>query len=172
MAHRRRRASERGAGFPVLADDCLVLDHGGGQLRAFAGYPGLRLWPDVLRAFAVPGSRIRHIAHDSMKRRVEAEPRQTVRVGPVSLKCIYILARPDRRDAGAIAVVPLSGRHALIELIRYAYRLDITDRQHLKGQLDQLVRACRLASVRVLAYPHDYSMLEEVRRTVLGDLRM
>ena len=43
-------ASLSAAGFPILSDDCLVIERDGRGFLARPFYPGARLWPDSVHA--------------------------------------------------------------------------------------------------------------------------
>lgn len=117
----------------ILTDDCLAIDIDivNGAAYAVPGYPGLRLWPGeaankLLRA--APASRV---AHYSRKRRVHrgALP---FHGRPSPLRALFLLSA--RAPAGA----PLSIRRCrasarLMGLLRFAYVLDVEDREGLAG---------------------------------------
>jgi hypothetical protein len=158
------------AGFPILSDDCLVLERRGQILVASPAYPGLRLWPDVLGALGV-GSGSTPVAHYTRKMRfAPGSSGLTYCAECVPLRQIYILSAEDA-DAvsGVVTTSLLSAREAFIELFKYTFRLDVRDRERLRQDLDRLT-AVAASGVRRLAFARDLARLAAVRQAVLEDL--
>ncbi len=97
-------------GYPVLADDAMVLERGPHGWRAQPSYPGLRLWPDSLDRLG-PSAEAIPLATGSSKSRV-AMPGMTEGGHPLSA-IVLIDRRPGpttgRRLAGAEAFSALWG---------------------------------------------------------------
>ena len=89
----------------------------------------------------------------------------------VALLRIYILAPPEEvGSAKAVNISPLPPREAFIELVRYAFKLDITDRERLSKEFECLDRVVALPLFYRLAFPRDLSLLSAVREAILEDL--
>lgn len=143
----------------LLADDVVRLQVAARQVLATPAYPGARLWPDVLDAFRV-ADRGRQLAPYSPKRRVLS--RQTAGGRSLPVARIYLLER-----ASALEVRPVSPRAALVELLKQAYRLDVTDAAMERRHFETLASACSSVPVHALAYPRDFRALEQVASAVL-----
>jgi hypothetical protein len=160
-------------GFALLTDDCLLLEERVGELFAIPSYPGLRLWGDVASVLFAHEPSASQVAHYTDKRRLGMN-NGWLRFCPdaVALMRIYILTPPEEvSHAHAIQLSPLPLREAFGELIRYAFRLDITDRERLREQFESLSRVVALPLVYRLAFPRDLSCLSAVREAILENLR-
>jgi hypothetical protein len=160
-------------GFALLTDDCLLLEERVGELFAIPSYPGLRLWGDVASVLFAHEPSASQVAHYTDKRRLGVN-NGSLRFCPdaVALPRIYILTPPEEvSHAHAIQLSPLPPREAFGELIRYAFRLDITDRERLREQFESLSRVVALPLVYRLAFPRDLSCLSAVREAILENLR-
>ena len=176
------------AGFPVVSDDCLVLqnqqdqqdqqDHST-QIGAVPAYPGVRLWDDSLEAVHGSTDTFPFVAHYADKRRVMFA--QRVGDFPLNtqpLRGIYLLMRAEEKEGrGGLPSIPktpriepLSCREAYTQLLPQLFRLDITDREMLKDQFDWLGRLVEQVPVRRLVVADDLAALDRVRAAVLTDL--
>lgn len=163
------------ANYPVLSDDCLVLQEDGGRILATPAYPGLRLWNDTLEALGAGPSESHPVATYTSKQRLcLARSSRDFSTVPQPLSRIYALVRPpeDEREDGPTAplVQRLSGREAMMDLICSAFRLDITDRARLVRQFRFLGRISAKVPVRRLHVPAGFSSLPEVQAAILADL--
>ena len=185
------------AGFPVVSDDCLVLQNQQGeqgeqdqqdsqdqpnQIYAVPAYPGVRLWDDSLEAVHGPADQFPFVAHYAAKRRVMLAQRSSdfpLKAQP--LAAIYVLLWPEEEEeiekehslpklSRLPRIEPLSCREAYTQLLPQLFRLDITDREMLKRQFDWLGRVVEQVPVRRLVVPDDLAALDRVRAAVLADL--
>ena len=159
-------ASFSDEGFGLLTDDCLLLKEVGEQLVVVPSYSGLRLWPEAVSALFEDEPGLSEVAHYTVKKRVSRDGRLRFSSEPVPLRGMYFLVAPDEAGA-AISINPLSPREALIELISYAYLLDITDRERLKEDFLRLSRLAVLPLFYRAAFPRDFSLLPAVRQAIL-----
>ena len=158
------------SGWPIVADDTLLVTPGTAGLMATASYPGLRLWPSALAALGGTTPRTRPVSADSTKRRItSAHGRYRFRLRPVPLVRVYVLD-PENPADGGVAIAPLSRRDALLELVRHACTLDIDDAGTLREHLDRLYRQRHVLDVRRLTYPPGIPELGLVRRALAADL--
>jgi hypothetical protein len=103
----------------VLADDCVRVDRHSGQFQAVPSYPGLRLWSDAGAKILSNG---------------KAAPFQTV---GCRLRGIFVLGtRATRGPAVAVRVIPAP--HALVQVARHQFQLDVTDRTWLAHSFEML----------------------------------
>jgi hypothetical protein len=159
-------------GFSLLTDDCLLLEERGRELFATPSYPGLRLWDDVTSGLFEHEPSASRVAHYTAKKRLGLN-NGWLRFCPdsVPLLRIYTLPPPEEvNSANAIHISPLPAREAFIELVRYAFRLDITDRERLGEEFESLGRVVTLPLFFRLAFPRGLSLLPAVREAILRNL--
>lgn len=162
-------------GFPLLTDDCLVLEEKGEEIFGIPSYPGLRLWDDVVCALFEHEQGLSDVAHYTDKKRLGLNSSTNSQLrfctDSVPLRRIYVLAPPDSGgDTKGINITPISSQQVFIELVSYAYKLDITDRERLREEFDCLGRVAALPLFYRLAFPRDFSLLTEVRESILKNL--
>jgi hypothetical protein len=163
-------------GYPVLSDDCLVLEAQDGQVLATPAYPGLRLREDTLKAVGNDASHLLSVAHYTSKRRLIPDGHGSyflTQALPVAR--IYSLVRPAEGEGedGLIAprVERLSPRDSLVELLPFLFHLDVTDRTMLARHFDFLERVVSHVPVRQLWVPNTFTALPAVHEVILLDLR-
>ncbi|MBI5411261.1 MAG: hypothetical protein HZA21_04635 [Nitrospirae bacterium] len=164
------------AGYPVLSDDCLVLQERDGRILAVPAYPELRLWEDSFDALYHGRRNSLPVAHYSSKRRVTFEEHPAdFPTAPQPLTRIYIL--PERSVAGnpeggaMPALERIAGRESFMALLTSLFRLDVTDGAMLTRQFHFLDRLLSLVPVRRLRIPSAFSALSATRETILTDLQ-
>jgi hypothetical protein len=156
-------------GMPVLTDDCLLLQEEGGRLTAIPSYPGVRLWPETAHAMFGEGKPLAAVAHYTEKKRVDGNAGIEFCTRPTELRRLYFLAPPEKDEhASEVRIEPMSSRDAVVELVKYTYLIDVTDRPRLRQEFERLSRVAVQPLFYRLAFPHDFSWLPEVRRTILN----
>jgi hypothetical protein len=158
-------ASLAHAGGSPLADDCLVIGRRRGQFFAVPSYPGLRLWPDTVKALGRRVHTCELVADYSEKRRITSRRADLRRRSPVPLRAIYVLSPPRRRRV--ISIARIEPRQAVGRLLAHTHRLDLTDRNRLVAELDALSRLAARVPVFELAFPRDLKRLAALRTAVL-----
>jgi len=158
-------ASLTRVGRTLLADDCLVIEERRGRTMAVPSYPGLRLWPDMVRALWADGTQGGPVAEYSDKRRLGPRGLRAASQGPARLRALYLLAPPAAR--GDIRITRIAPRAAVGQLLAHTQRLDITDRARLVMELEALSRLVRRVPVFELSYPRRLHRLAAVRGAVL-----
>jgi hypothetical protein len=153
------------AGAAVLSDDCLALQMRAGVVSVLPSYSGVRLWDESRAALFGDTDAASEVAQYTSKKRIAAnslpqEPRPLVRV--------YILQWADAN--ATVTIEPLSHAAALMELVKYAFRLDVFDRVMLRRQFRFLEQAALRVPVRRLHLPDDLSRLGEVHTAIFADL--
>ena len=159
-------------GFPLLTDDCLSVEDAGEGLFLVPSYPGLRLWPKVIAELFGAEPVLGPVAHYSGKKRLGFES-GSVRFcsAPVPLRRLYLLAPPSGTGrTGTASLTPLSPRDTFIELVKYAYCLDVRDGERLQSRFRLFARVAEAGPVLRLSYPRDLSLLPAVREAILADL--
>jgi hypothetical protein len=164
------------AGYPVLSDDCLVLEERDGQVLASPAYPGLRLWEDTLKALGTDSGDLPPVAHYTSKRRLVQDEHDSYFL-PQSFPVakIYVLVRPAEVGVDGGLVAPrlehLSLRDGLVELLPSLFHFDVTDRTMLARQIDFLGRVVSHVTVRRLWVPNAFTALPAVHEVILQDLK-
>ncbi len=165
-------ASFSAEGMPVLADDCLLLKEEGGRLMAVPSYPGVRLWPETADALFGAGRSWPDVAHYTEKKRVDGDAGIAFSARPAGLRRVYFLELPEEdRSEPEVRIQTLSARDAAIELVKFTYLIDVTDRERLQQEFERLSRVAVQPLFFRLSFPHNLERLPEVRRAVLGNVR-
>lgn len=162
------------AGYPVLSDDCLVIEEQDGRLAAVPAYPGMRLWDDTCAALAPQTDTLSPVAHYTDKKRLVWQE-QVKNFPPISLPLqrIYLLTRLTDATSAMDLLTPriesCPQRQAFMALLEQTFRLDVTDAAMLVRQLHWLERIVTQISVRRLYIPNDFAALPAVQAVVLAD---
>ena len=146
------------AGGRILTDDCLPIRPTSGGWSAVPSYPGLRLWPDMLRPLAADRHVLADVAHYTGKKRLTGSALPFAS-GAAPLSAVYILRR--RGSRAALAVSLLARAPAILKLVSLSYLLDHQDRKALARSFDQLARLTAAVPVRELELPHAPRQLAE-----------
>jgi len=159
------------AGYPLVSDDCLVVEEVQGKMLATAAYPGVRLWEDALSTLFLTQTNAPPVAHYTTKRRRWVE-RNRCATGRFPLVRLYWITRSDDNADGQppVPIEMLSAQAGFRELLTGLFRLDITDPQMLKRQFCFLERLVSLVPVRRLLVSNSFSALPTVREAILNDL--
>lgn len=162
------------AGYPLLTDDILPVEHSSGAFIARPGYPQMRLWPEEAQHF------LGHYVDLELVHPAYAKRRVPVGQGGFGtfcdqsqpLACIYLPERRDVQKHGTqIEILPLSRRDALIELVRHSFVASLVEQLGLQAQrLDLFARLVQQVPMRRLLYPSGFEYLPLVREAVLTDL--
>lgn len=155
-------------GWTLVCDDCLHFDPREDGIIVVPGDGNLQLWPDSIEAAFNDGSRLRSV-QDGRKKRVQVSDMEPVH--PVSLSRAYLLTRPDHSEDTRIRIDVAPDREALMELVRYAVRLDIGDRQLLLRRFRHLQRVVECVPICRLTYPRNLAHLQVVAAAIADDLR-
>ncbi|MCC9077932.1 hypothetical protein FKZ61_017690 [Litorilinea aerophila] len=153
------------AGHPVLTDDCLLLKEAEGQFQVHFSYPGVRLWPESIDALMDGRATPMPLAHYTEKKRVLLE-----RAGPLPatpLSRVYVLLPPGDSTAGQeVTIRPMAANEAMLEVIRHAFQLDVTDRDWLAAAFHRYARLVNRIPFFFLAYPREHTLLPVVQRAI------
>lgn len=125
-------------GMAVLTDDCLLLQEEEGCVVAIPSYPGVRLWPETATAIFGEGKPLAEVAHYTEKRRVDENAGIQFCARPAVLRRMYFLVPPDEEEpAQEVRIEALSARDAAIELVKFTYLIDVTDRNRALQPTDR-----------------------------------
>ncbi len=163
-------ASFNQAGYPILTDDCLLLESEEGSVYGRPSYPGSRLREDSLSLVGATRESTLSVAHYNSKRRFDAGQFATRRH---RLSSIYCLERPraDGEKLDEPRLDAISGHDSLLMTLRYLFCLDPYEPSMLVRQFKMLEGV--LAQVRILrlTIPDDFAALPRVHELVLSDLK-
>jgi hypothetical protein len=161
-------------GFPVIADDLLVLEERPLPRRwsVHSGIPRLKLFPSIAR---------RVLGRNCGKTMNSGTSKLVLPLGPAEavrrttpLEAIYVLGDPAQVSSAnarlPVQIEPLGGAEAFLELIRGAFNLLEVDSQRLAHQFTFARQLTADVPVRRLTYPRRLSMLPAVCDALLADL--
>jgi len=152
------------AGFPLLTDDCLVVDPSPRGFVARSFYPSARLWSDSLRAVGASARNLSSVAHYTRKRRI-APPLMPYHERPAEIAHVFVLDGPpgrrDRRDR--LTVTRLRGREALLAILECTFHLDSADPDAIRRRFELQGNLVDATPVHRLSYPWRLADLGETR---------
>jgi hypothetical protein len=152
-------------GVPVLTDDIVAVQLRNGRVRAAAGFPQLKLWPDAVAALGGDPEAL-----------LCSEPDRDKRIYPVDgerfahellpLRCLYVLAESD----DGVSIERLPPAEGFLELVSQSYGIGWM--HEISGRADFLSRAeiARRVPIRRLRRPSALHLLPEVVAAVERDL--
>jgi len=159
-------------GYRFLTDDGLQLDVKDGQYLAKPSHPSIRLWDDS-RNQLMP-------ATVEKAPNIDYTPKARLLAGkevphcdePLPLQAIYFLGEGN---TNTVSIEAVSGRDAVVELVRHSFLLDIEEREMLRHHFSQLIDLAKKPVFFQLDYPRQYDLLPEVLEAVVehvsGDRR-
>lgn len=164
-------SSFSGEGMAVMTDDCLLLEEEEGCLTAIPSYPGVRLWPNAADAMLGKYRTPAEVAHYTEKQRVNESAGIRFSNRPAKLRRMYFLAPAEESERTShVRIRPLTSRDAVVELVKYTFLIDVTDRLRLLREFERLSRVARQPLFYRLSFPRDFSRLAEVRRAILTNV--
>lgn len=160
------------AGFPLLADDTVVLQPlEGGAVAAVPSYPGVRLWAEDVAALLGEGAPAAPVAHYTSKLRVGRGLGFRFARDPLPLGRLYVLDPVEVPDTCTQPVIERPTLpQALVLLLPQVFRMDVTGRSHLRSEFEMLASSPALALVRVLRFQWGLERLSDIRGAVLADV--
>jgi hypothetical protein len=132
-------------GFPLVADDALVVDVSRRPIAVWPTADGLRLWT----------------SDEKLRVRV------ALARDPSALVRIYLLSARHGPDC-ALRDAPQTA--ARLEMLSHLFRLDITDREESRRVFDDVNDVAAGVPARVLTCPDDLALLDRAVECVLRDL--
>ena len=155
-------------GLGLLTDDCVLLQSSEDGFSAQAAYAGLRLWPDSFAGLK-PDEQPEPESHEGgWKRRLDIE---SMAGGPYKVRGIFILDSPtEGSPGGGVAVHPIEGADALMELLQHGFMLDPGDRDTIERQFLATGDVVEALPLYRLSYPRDFSRLPQVRQIIASAL--
>lgn len=158
--------------FPLLTDDCLLLNTKNGKISCTASYPGARLFQDSLTLLN-NSENVVPVSHYSNKKRILMACSKEHIENQIS--AIFILNDPSKepKEPG-ISIKQVTGATAAIALLKNTFPLDITDRVFIKSQLQNIARigGNNFFHVYYLNFPRDHTILPKVKDAILNKLSL
>jgi len=158
-------ASFAASGHRFLTDDGLQLEKTCGVYLAKPSHASIRLWDDSRKALMPETTRVAAPIDYTPKSRLLAGDEIGYCDEPRLLKVIYFLGEGQ---TDSVSVEPVSGRDAMMELVRHSFLLDIEEREMLMHHFSQLTELSRIPMFFRLDYPRRYEILPQVRITLLA----
>ena len=155
-------ASFSTSGYRFLTDDGLLVDKGEEGYIVHPGHASIRLWNDSREALVPDSTQAAPPLDYTPKTRLLADGEVAFCDTSLPLRCMYLLG-----EGNAVVVAPLSGRDAMIELVRHSFLLDIDEREMLSHQFAQLSALVDVPMFFRLDYPRRYEVLPQVRDVVI-----
>ena len=157
-------------GFPLLTDDCLVIERARRGFLARPFYPGARLWPDSVRAVGASLRASLPVAHYTRKRRLDAS-HLACQADAVPLSRIFVLDRPAAHDARRpLGFTRLRGADALLSLMECTFQLDIHDAAAIRRTFELHSQLVGALPVHRLAFPWHLRQLDDTRQAIVREL--
>ncbi len=158
--------------FPLLTDDCLLLQPKNGKISCLASYPGVRLFQDSLSFLhntepAIP------MAHYGNKKRILMTCEDSHMSHP--LAAIFILNDPSKSQTKSeISITKIPGAISAIELLKNSFPLDITDKLFMGRQLQNLAEIAgnEFCQIYNLEFHRDHLLLPQVKTAILDTLSL
>lgn len=154
-------------GYPLLTDDCLLLEGKGSDIVATPGYHGVRLFEDSLALLPEHRDRATAVCHYGSKKRVALPPPKAIQ--SLALSTIYILNNPAKLQSTTISTEKVSRAAGVIELIKHCFPLDITDIERSGDQLRKLsmLVQSKKTQFRQISYPRQRESLGQVAEAII-----
>jgi hypothetical protein len=152
------------SGHRFLTDDGLQLEKGEDAYLIQPSHPSIRLWDDSRLALMPETAQAAPPVDFTPKSRFLADDEVAYCDVARPLRCLYFLGEGD---TDTVSIEPVSGRDAMIELVRHSFLLDIEAREMLMHHFGQLTELARIPMFFRLDYPREYEMLPQVRDAVI-----
>ncbi len=155
------------AGYPLVTDDCLLIEQRDDGFCGLCSYPGLRLWEDsAYTLFPDEIPEFKKVAHYSEKLRVSRTAEYLgTRTDSAPIGKIYLLDPDD--TAKDVTLHRISGARTVVSILQYVFHLDVKDPDSLRVQFDWLSRLAKARPVYRLCFPRGYEYLFSIRNVVL-----
>jgi hypothetical protein len=150
-------------GFPLLSDDGLQLKLVKGNITVIPTYPGLRLWDDSIEELFDGAPSSEPIAHYSSKKRIESE--KFLHLEELPAMCLFFIRHQIHGDLPSITRIV--NREAFFELNKQVFILDPFSREKAISRINAIAELVSNLPMYDLVIPHDYSMLDQVQKSVL-----
>lgn len=155
-------------GFPLIADDCLVIDRRPHSWTVRLFDVGVRLWPDSATRFrrkGAPG----FCADQQGKQRFNAgDLGFHYASGATKMRALYLMS--PKAPTAPLRSTPVPAREAHLALLNQMYQLGHDDPAALRAGFLRLSDLVAGVEVRRLSYPRTLSALDRIVDRVLDDM--
>jgi hypothetical protein len=152
-------------GGQLVTDDLLVLEPSDAGVRALPGMPRIKLAPQTARDLLPDLGPPRRNPYTGKE--VLPVPPAMFSEGPEQLRRIYVL---HRGGSDRITMRALTGRAALMALVRHTFNTRVVRPDRLRAQFEHAVWVVATVPMRTLSYPRDLRRLADVRGAIARDL--
>lgn len=160
-------------GFPLLTDDCLLLNEQDEKVFGLSSYPSLRLWGGNFNEIFEHKPNLAQVSHDSEKKRVIFDDSNLAfHTAPTILQRIYVLNLPEETDElQQVLIAPISPQRAFMEMVKHTFQIGLSDRERIKKEIEFFGRIAPINLFYSLSYPRKISFLPSVRKAIFANLK-
>ena len=159
-------------GFPLLADDCVIIAQEEQAYNVLPSYFGLRLCPDTVESLAgslvnLPHTTDSQVAHYSQKKRMIMHEPQAVE--PLPLRGVCLLTAPQSVAADTpVTLMSAGGSEAMMSAIAQTFALDMADQTQTAVRFQAVANLVTAVPCYRLIYPRRRELLPTVREKILA----
>ncbi len=157
------------SGFRFLTDDCVQLEPKGLDFFVQPSHPSIRVWGDSRDELISCDTSLMSLKSSSSKFRFMAKDASVFCNEPRLLRRVYFLGGGHTKD---VSIAPVSGAEAIVGLVSQTFLLDISEKQLLTKNFEQIARLAQEPIFYRLDYPRNYEILPRVRDTVIRHARL
>jgi hypothetical protein len=157
------------AGHQILTDDLLLIRDIDAVPCGFPGPARIKLFPEVADRFQ-PLKRGRTPMNPDAQKLILSLDGREVPHGPVPMHGFFVLDEPGD-DTPGVSVASLSARESLIAVVGATFNTRVRSAERLKRQFLAAEQWTARLPVRRLSYPRTLTVLDQVRRIIVGEVR-
>ncbi len=162
-------AAFAGAGFPIAADDVVLLSPALVGFSVAPSYPVLRLWPSSVEIFYGDGEALPRLSPSWEKRGLNLDGGgYRYQSESLPLGAIYILG--ERSDQDAPRVEPVSGVGAVLAMIPHSWARSMNALDQRTRQFRVLGQLSQCTPIRQLVAHQDSSRIAGLCQLIVADL--
>ena len=157
------------AGYPLMADDMLVLEATATAVSARSYLPQIKLWDDVVEAFGQEPSAFVPVLSWIEKRKILVHDSWgSVADGAFPLGAVYLLHPSPEADC-SLAITAVPPAHAALQVLAAMYMPETLRGARSLAALDGATRIANSVPVRVISYYRSFENLPAIRDAILQD---
>jgi hypothetical protein len=147
------------AGCELIADDCVVIEQDGNEVRAVPSYPGLRLWPDSVDGLGLASA---GAVNDYSEKHRVLPSEQNCETNSRPLHALYVLG-PDQPE---LSITPLRESESFLEVVKSSFVLDTEDPGELRRHFESAAALVKAVPCYRLSYPRSFERLPSIARAL------
>lgn len=159
-------ASLHARGYQLLGDDAVIIGDDGGTFTGEAVYPSVRLYREAIDKVLPNDAPTAAMAFYSEKRHVQVAGIEEAGPARHPLGGIYVLVDGDN----GVELDPYSPSEGCMGMLENSFALDPTDGPIAARRMSIASRVAAQVPCFELAYPYDFSLLDEVGARVVASL--